>query len=107
MDEAFVTHSITTTFAGVETATNFGYTFFFYGADHTVPFATIASSDNAYEQLSHLDRPGVFRLNIRVSPQTFRARFGVATSIPAITIIPPWTRSCRIPTTRPSRSSAS
>jgi hypothetical protein len=76
MDEAFVTHYITTTFAGVETATNFGYTFFFYGADHTVPFATIASSDNAYEQISQLDRPGVFRLNIGVSPQTFRARFG-------------------------------
>jgi hypothetical protein len=43
-----------------------------------VPFATIASSDNEYEQISKLDRPGVFRLNIGVSRETFQSLFGTA-----------------------------
>jgi hypothetical protein len=76
MDEAIMTRYIATSFAGVETTTNLGYTFFFYGAERMLPFATIASSDNAYEQISQLDRPGVYRLNIGVSPQTFQALFG-------------------------------
>lgn len=78
MDELAVENYITTTFPGVETTTNFGYTFFFYGADHMLPFATIASSDNEYEHISQLDRPGVFRLNIGVSKQTFETLFGTA-----------------------------
>jgi hypothetical protein len=41
-----------------------------------LPFATIASSGNEYEQISKLDRPGVFRLNIGVSRETFQALFG-------------------------------
>lgn len=76
MDEAFVTSYITDTFAHVETAENFGYTFFFYKNDHMLPFATIASSDNEHDRVSNLDRPGVFRLNIGVSRQTFQALFG-------------------------------
>jgi hypothetical protein len=76
MDESSVAEYITKTFPGVETTTNFGYTFFFYGSDHTLPFATIASSDNEYERISNLDRPGVFRLNIGVSRQTFQSLFG-------------------------------
>lgn len=78
MDESSVENYITTTLPGVETTTNFGYTFFFYGADHMLPFATIASSDNEYEHISQLDRPGVFRLNIGVSKQTFETLFGTA-----------------------------
>jgi len=76
MDETSVAEYITKTFPGVETTTNFGYTFFFYLSDHLLPFATIASSDNEYEQISKLDRPGVFRLNIGVSRQTFQSLFG-------------------------------
>lgn len=76
MDEAFMTHYITTTFANVEVAHNFGYTFFFYGDDHTLPFATLIGADNEYDRVSNLDRPGVFRLNIGVSKQTFQALFG-------------------------------
>src|SRR5262245_7821702 len=41
-----------------------------------LPFATIASTGNAYEQISRLDRPGVYRLNIGVSRETFQALFG-------------------------------
>ena len=79
MNEASVANYITKTFPGVETITNFGYTFFFYGSDHRLPFATLASSDNDYERVSNLDRPGVFRLNIGVSKQTFQSLFGTAT----------------------------
>src|ERR1041385_6310145 len=39
-------------------------------------FATIASTGNAYEKISNLDRPGVYRLNIGVSRDTFRSLFG-------------------------------
>jgi hypothetical protein len=46
MNESSVTDYITKTFPGVETSANFGYTFFFYGSDHRIPFATLASSDN-------------------------------------------------------------
>lgn len=76
MDETSVADYITKTFPGVETTTAFGYTFFFYGSEHLLPFATIASTDNEYERISNLDRPGVFRLNIGVSKQTFQSLFG-------------------------------
>ncbi len=81
MNESSITESsvadyITHTFPGVETTTNFGYTFFFYKSDHMLPFATMASSDNEYDRVSNLDRPGVFRLNIGVSKQTFQSLFG-------------------------------
>ena len=76
MNEASITQYIIDTFAGVETAINFGYTFFFYGSDHKLPFATLASEDNDYDRVSNLDRPGVFRLNIGVRKQTFQSLFG-------------------------------
>ena len=76
MDETSIAQYIADTFAGVETDHNFGYTFFFYGPDHMLPFATIAAADNEYDRVSNLDRPGVFRLNIGVSKQTFQELFG-------------------------------
>ncbi len=76
MDEPTLARYITDTFAGVETDVNFGYTFFYCGAHRKLAFATIASTGNPYEHVSNLDRPGVFRLNIGVSRQTFQALFG-------------------------------
>ena len=75
MDEASISKYIRETLADVETAENFGYTFFFYSCDHKLPFATLASSDNDYDRASSLDRPGVFRLNLGVSKQTFQSLF--------------------------------
>ena len=75
-DESFIANYITSTFENVETAVNLGYTFFFYRDDHMHPFATIASTGNEYEQISRLDRPGVYRLNIGLSRETFQAMFG-------------------------------
>ena len=76
MDESFITNYITGTFEHVETTVNLGYTFFFFRDDHMHAFATIASNRNEYEQISKLDRPGVYRLNIGVSRETFRSLFG-------------------------------
>src|SRR4051794_9628578 len=78
IDESFVANYILQTFANVETENNFGYTFYFYGSDHRLPFATMISSDNEYDRVSNLDRPGVYRLNIGVSKQTFQSLFGTA-----------------------------
>jgi len=76
MDEKGITDYIMNTFAGVETMTTLGYTFFFYGPDRMLPFTTVATADNEGDRVSNLDRPGVFRLNIGVSKQTFQVLFG-------------------------------
>jgi hypothetical protein len=78
MNESTVADYITKTFPGAETTTAFGYTFFFYKSDHILPFAMLISSDQDYDRISNLDRPGVFRLNIGVSKQTFQSLFGTA-----------------------------
>lgn len=78
MNESSVTNYITKTFPGVETTTAFGYTFFFYKSDHMLPFATLISSNQEHDQISNLDRPGVFRLNIGISRETFQSLFGTA-----------------------------
>lgn len=76
MNESAIIDYITKTFPDVETTTAFGYTFFFYSSDRKLPFATLISSDYEYDRLSNLDRPGVFRLNIGISKQTFQSLFG-------------------------------
>jgi hypothetical protein len=76
VEESFITNHITDTFKNVESTVNMGYTFFFYKDDHMHAFATIASTDNEYENISDLDRPGVYRLNIGLSRDTFRSLFG-------------------------------
>lgn len=57
----------------VEREEAFGYTFFFVGDDHRLPFVTLANSDHDFDRVSNLDRDGVFRINIGVSRETFDA----------------------------------
>ena len=76
MNESSITNYITQTFPYVETTTNLGYTFFFYREERIHAFVTIASTGNEYEQVSRLDRAGVYRLNIGVSRETFKYMFG-------------------------------
>ncbi len=76
MNETSVTEYITNTFPGVETTANFGYTFFFHGSDRMQPFATLISADYDYDNVSNLNRPGVFRLNVGISRETFQSLFG-------------------------------
>jgi hypothetical protein len=75
MNETEVIQYITGTFEGVETQTVSDNTFFFYAAERMFPFATLVTNDD-YEQVSDLNRPGVFRLNIGVSKTTFQTLFG-------------------------------
>lgn len=83
MHEAEVSRYILDSLAGVDMVMHEGNRFFFYNPDpgvppdHRFPWATIVTSD-LYDQSSNLNRPGVFRLNIGVGRQTFRARFGPA-----------------------------
>jgi hypothetical protein len=83
VDEAEIRRYITATFAGVDVVDTLGdAVFFFYNPDstlppdHRFPFATLVTSDG-YDQFSNLNRPAVFRLNIGIGKQTFRARFGI------------------------------
>ena len=78
MNESSVVDYITKTFPGVETTNAFGYTLFFYQSDRKLPFATLISSDNDYDRISNLDRPGVFRLNIGIGKKAFQSLFGTA-----------------------------
>lgn len=79
MDEPAITHYITDTFDDVHLTTVDGFTFFFYGADRMMPFATLGTQDDAYDRASNLNRPSVFRLNIGVGRDTYRSLFGPET----------------------------
>lgn len=78
MSESAVIDYIMKTFPKVETTIAYGYNMFFYGSDRKLSFATTISSDYDYDHVSNLNRPGVFRLNIGVSKQTFQSLFGTA-----------------------------
>lgn len=55
----------------VQRAEAFGYTLFFVGDDHRLPFVTLIDTDQDADSVSDLDRDGVFRINIGVSKATF------------------------------------
>ena len=46
MDQHDIAAYLLRSFEGVETATNAGYVFFFYGAERMLPFATLATADD-------------------------------------------------------------
>lgn len=90
MNQDAIIHYVTDTFAGIEVlrptdGPGAGDTFIFYDPQHNLdpkhrlPFATIVTKDyGEFDNTSQLDRPEVFRLNIGVSRDTFRALFGYA-----------------------------
>jgi hypothetical protein len=88
MDQAAITSYITTTFSGVDAQVGseetgapeiaWGDTFFIYDPERNMegagrfPFATIVTRDyGEFDNGSDLDRPGVFRLNIGLSEETY------------------------------------
>jgi hypothetical protein len=81
MDPASIAQYINTTFAGVDAQEGNGDTFFIFDPDRNLPperqtpFATLVTSD-FNDTFSDLNRPGVFRLNIGVSKQTFQSLLG-------------------------------
>ena len=90
MDQEVIIQYITDTFAGIELlrptdGPGAGDTFIYYDPQRdldmsrSLPFATIVTKDyGEFDNTSHLDREGVFRLNIGVSRDTFRKLFGYA-----------------------------
>jgi hypothetical protein len=88
MDQEAIIQYITDTFMGVEVlrppdGPGAGDTFFFTASQRDIdptrrqPFATIVTKDyGEFDNLSQLDRPDVFRLNIGVNRETFRTLFG-------------------------------
>jgi len=90
MDQDAIIHYVTDTFPGVEVVRptdgpGAGDTFFFYDPQRNIdpkrrfPFATIVTKDYGdFDNTSQLNRPGVFRLNIGVSRDTFGALVGQA-----------------------------
>lgn len=78
MNETALIQYITETFDNIHIATADGNSFFFvgpYGESHKFPFATLVTND-LYDQVSDLNRPEVYRLNIGVSKQTYQSLFG-------------------------------
>jgi hypothetical protein len=65
--------------ADVQRTDDWGYIFYFVGDDHRLPFVSLSDSDNEYDSVSNLNRDDVFRLNIGVSRDTFKALVGDAT----------------------------
>lgn len=53
-----------------------GYIMYFVGDDHLLPFVTIAHSDQEGDNVSQLYRPGVFRVNIGISSETYKMLIG-------------------------------
>ena len=93
MDEASIIQYIIDTFDGVDVVVAsrdagspevaWGDTFFIYDPgrglppNRRFPFATIVTKDYGdFDCASQLNRPGVFRLNIGVSKDTYRSLFG-------------------------------
>jgi hypothetical protein len=88
MDQAAIIQYVADTFADVNVmrpvdGPGAGDTFFIYDPHgnleprQQLPFATIVTKDYGdFDNSSQLDRPGVFRLNVGVGRDTFRARFG-------------------------------
>jgi hypothetical protein len=77
MDEAAVRKYIVEKFERVETSETNGWTFFFFGSERKLPFATLGTNDWS-DKFSRLDREGVYRLNVGVRKETYEGLFGAA-----------------------------
>jgi hypothetical protein len=87
VDQDTIIQYITDTFSGVEVVRptdgpGAGDTFFFYDPERNIdptrrlPFATIVTKDYGdFDNSSQLNRPDVFRLNVGLNRDTFRALF--------------------------------
>jgi hypothetical protein len=75
MDEASIREYVVTSFPDVGVTDASGDSYFFTDPEKKFPFATLVTSD-AHDQVSDLSRPGVYRLNVGVSKQTFGNLFG-------------------------------
>jgi hypothetical protein len=75
MDQAEV-EAFVASMQDVQRKDNYGYVFFFVGDDHLLSFVTVANVDNEWDNVSNLNREGVFRINIGISRETFDTLIG-------------------------------
>ena len=75
MNEAEITRYITDTFDDVRITVQEENSFFSYDPEQKFPFATLMTND-VNDRASNLSRPGIFRLNIGVSRDTYQSLFG-------------------------------
>jgi Family of unknown function (DUF6194) len=75
MNEAEITQYITDTFNDIKITVHEGNSFYSYDPEQKFPFATLMTND-VNDQASDLSRPGIFRLNIGVSRDTYQSLFG-------------------------------
>lgn len=83
MTQAAIIRYIVETFDGVYADRSTDDTFFFYDPERMFPFATIVTADNDVDNLSNLNRPSVFRLNIGIARATYQSLFAAAPADPA------------------------
>ena len=87
VEQEDIIHYLRETFTGIEflrptDGPGAGDTFIYYAPEkldpsRQMPFATIVTKDyGEFDNVSQLDRPGVYRLNIGISRNTFRSLFG-------------------------------
>jgi len=77
MNEAEVTKYIVDTYPGTDAFRQGNATFYSLDPEkHWPNFATLVTADDEYDSFSKLDRPGVYRLNIGLSKQTFERLVG-------------------------------
>ena len=76
MDEQAVIDAIVASFPDAQVAEGFGATFFSCDPEGKFPFATVVPKDDEYDNLSDLDRRGVFRLSVGPGRERFQAIFG-------------------------------
>lgn len=57
-----------------------GDLFFMHKSNDKLPFATIVTGDNEYDNFSNLNREGFFRINIGIDKETFNSMFEGLTS---------------------------
>ncbi|SDD79411.1 DUF6194 family protein [Actinokineospora iranica] len=83
VDAQEMTRYIRESFPGVRVAENAGDAFFIHDPDGDLPaergfpFATVVTGDH-YDQVSRLDRPGVYRVNIGLTKARYSELFGAA-----------------------------
>ena len=83
MDENTVTQRVLALCPVAQHVTVDGDTFFFWGEDRQIPFATIVvKDDHDAAPVSDLKREGVYRLNIGVKRETYAHLFGLPPAHP-------------------------
>lgn len=79
MTASAIIQYISETYPEIQTVNSKGNTFFFYGEERNFPFATLVTKDD-YDTVSNLSRPGIYRLSIGLTRETFLRLFPDAKS---------------------------